>query len=437
MKSGAVLSASSQTADSMVLHATPRLGPFLALAVQMGLLQLVFTLTRTLGNPEFLQLSAIAFGAFLVHYWLPFRWKEPFWIAVSLGGAFFLLPARVAELLIAAGLVFFAILRSRLVYKWRVLAITAIFGALAYGAVKTLPHVPSGFYPVFGSIFMFRIIIYAYDLSHGKEPARLLPFLSYFFLLPNYLFSLFPVIDFQTMRRTYYQRDAHVIAQQGVLWMTRGSIHLMLYRVIVYFNDAYLPDRVTSLGALISTLVLTYLLYLNVSGQFHLVIGMLHLFGYDLPETNRRYLLASSMMDFWRRINIYWKDFMVKIVYFPVYFKWRKKGEVRAQVVATVAVFVVTWILHSYQYFWIKGKFEITWPDTIFWTLLGLLVILNVLWDSKHKRRLPDVSWRGRAVHAAQVLGTFMLITTLWSLWSAPTLGSWSYLMTHWIHGGR
>jgi hypothetical protein len=142
-------------------------------------------------------------------------------------------------------------------------------------------------------------------------------------------------------------------------------------------------------------------------------------------------------MDFWRRINIYWKDFMVKIVYFPVYFKWRKKGEVRAQVVATVAVFVVTWILHSYQYFWIKGKFEITWPDTIFWTLLGLLVILNVLWDSKHKRRLPDVSWRGRAVHAAQVLGTFMLITTLWSLWSAPTLGSWSYLMTHWIHGGR
>jgi D-alanyl-lipoteichoic acid acyltransferase DltB (MBOAT superfamily) len=341
----------------------------------------------------------------------------------------------VALLLVAVGLTFFLILRSPLSNRWRLLALATVFAAFIYGCATKIPGIPIAFYPVFGAMFMFRIIIYAYDLAHGRERARLLPFMSYFFLLPNYYFTLFPVIDFQTMRRSYYQRDIHDIAQQGIHWMVRGAIQLMLYRLVVYFNDPYLPDRVTSFGALISTMVLTFLLYLNVSGQFHLIVGMLHLFGYDLPETNRRYLLARNFTDFWRRINIYWKDFMVKIVYFPVYFKLRKRGDTRAQVTATAAVFMVTWILHSYQFFWIKGQFSLGWQDTVFWGILGLLVITSVLFESQHKRRRTDSSWRAHALHAAQVLGTFTLVTALWSLWSSPSVNAWIYLMTHWVHG--
>jgi hypothetical protein len=94
---------------------------------------------------------------------------------------------------------------------------------LAYGRATGALAIPGAFYPVFGAIFMFRIIIYVYDLAHSRERARLLPFLSYFFVLPNYYFTFFPVIDFQTMRRSYYQRDIHEIAQQGIRWMTRGA----------------------------------------------------------------------------------------------------------------------------------------------------------------------------------------------------------------------
>jgi D-alanyl-lipoteichoic acid acyltransferase DltB (MBOAT superfamily) len=428
----------SRSSDPKEIHATTEPMRFLVLAAQLALLQLVFSVYHTMERPAFLNMTAIAFGAFLVHYWLPFRFKEPFWVAVSMVTGFFLVkPHWIQLLILMVGLTFFLILRSRAPYKWRVVSVAAIFLALIYCCAAKVPLIPQNFYPLFGAIFMFRIVIYVYDVAHTREPARLLPFLSYFFLLPNYFFALFPVIDFQTMRRTYYQRDIHEIAQQGIHWMARGAIHLMLYKLVTYFNDAYLPDRVTSFGALVASMVLTFLLYLNVSGQFHLIIGILHLFGYDLPETHRRYLLSSSIMDFWRRINIYWKDFMVKIVYFPVYFRLRKKGDVRAQVIATAAVFLVTWALHSYQFFWIRGEYEVNWPDTIFWSVLGLLVIVNVLLDSRRKRRRPDVSWRGRAVHAVQVLGTFMVITTLWSLWSAPSVHSWVYLMTHWIKGAQ
>jgi hypothetical protein len=180
---------------------------------------------------------------------------------------------------------------------------------------------------------------------------------------------------------------------------------------------------------------LTFLLYLNVSGKFHIIVGMLHLFGYDLPETNRRYLLASSFLDFWRRINIYWKDFMVKVVYFPVYFKFRKRGDLRAQILGSAAVFTVSWAAHSYQTLWIEGRFALSWTDTIFWGILGVLVIANVMYDYWHKARQTPPTWRDRGLRAIRTFGTFATIVVLWSLWSSASVTSWLYLITRWTGG--
>ncbi|HEY2472128.1 MAG TPA: hypothetical protein VGI45_30355 [Terracidiphilus sp.] len=415
-------------------HAATSLAGFSILAAQIaGLLLLIHT--YHLETTHFVDMCAIVFGAFFVHYWLPFRFKEAFWVAVSILGSFFLLDKTVAALVLGTGIAIFLILRTPLTLRWRVVLVSVLFAALLYGCVTRPAGIPLGFYAVFGGIFMFRVMIYVYDLAHAKEPISFLSYLSYFFILPNYYFTLFPVIDFQTMRSTYYRRNIHDIAQQGIHWMVRGAVQLMLYRVVLYFDDPFLPDRVNSFPKLVTNMVLTFLLYLNVSGKFHLVVGMLHLFGYDLPETNRRYLLSSSFLDFWRRINIYWKDFMVKIVYLPVYFKYRKRGDLRAQVLGTAAVFTFTWAAHSYQSLWIDGKLSITWPDTIFWSALGILVMANVVFNWWHKQRRVGASWRDRGLHAARVLGTVSVILVLWSLWSSPSVGSWLYLMSRWTQG--
>ena len=415
-------------------HAATNLVGFATLTAQiLGLLFLLHY--YHLESPQFVIMSAMVFGAFLIHYWLPFRFKEIFWVAVSIGGSFVLLSHVVAALVLGAGLVIFLILRSPLAFRWRCAFVFAVFAALIYECASGKLDVPRSFYAVFGGIFMFRIVIYIYDLAHAKNPPSLLSYLSYFFILPNYLFSLFPVIDFQTMRTTYYRRNIHEVAQQGIHWMVRGAVQLMLYRVVLYLDDPYLPDRVTTLPKLITSMVLTYLLYLNVSGKFHIVVGMLHLFGYDLPETNRRYLLANSFLDYWRRINIYWKDFMVKIVYMPVYFKFRKRGDLRAQILGSAAVFAVSWVAHSYQSLWIQGHLSFAWTDTIFWGLLSVLVIANVVYDSRHKTQRAFSLWQERGLLAMRTVGTFAVVIVLWSLWSAPTLSSWFYLMTRWTQG--
>ncbi|NIO08549.1 MAG: hypothetical protein GTO40_11300, partial [Deltaproteobacteria bacterium] len=58
------------------------------------------------------------------------------------------------------------------------------------------------------------------------------------------------------------------------------------------------------------------------------------------PETNYRYFLASNFTDFWRRANIYWKDFMLKVVYYPTYFRLRKWDDTFRLIFATVLVFL-------------------------------------------------------------------------------------------------
>lgn len=393
----------------------------------------MFFLRYHIEEPAFILLAAATFGGFAVHYWLPTSWKQPFFALLSAGGAFLLVEPLVATLVLATVGLIYAAARMPASYPVRVGAIGAVFGALMLGRAYGLGGVPDAFWPVIGALLMFRLLIYVYDLRHMKEPPGLTEFAAYFLMLPNFYFLFFPVVDFQTMRKSFLRRPAHEIAQTGVTWMVRGGIQLLVYRVVLNLKGPGTPDAVTTLPQLAACMLLVYMLYLRVSGTFHVIIGMLHLFGYDLPETHRRYLLARSLTDFWRRINIYWKDFMVKLVYLPAYFRFRRSGPVRAQVIATALVFLATWAFHSYQYFWMGGEFLLSWPDTLFWGVLGVLVIGNLLLELRAKAReaRPD----GPVIGALKTAGTFTFIVVLWSMWNSSSMGAWFDLLTYWKVG--
>jgi alginate O-acetyltransferase complex protein AlgI len=410
--------------DVRVANSQTDLRRFAMLTVPLALLLVTFKV-YSLEQPAFILLAYMIFGGFAVSYWLPFRFKETFVILLSLAGAWVLLSPIVAGLLILAGLTMFAIVRSGAAFRWKVVALLAILAACIYGRATDRLPVPKEFWPVFGAVFMFRTIVYLYDLKHMRGTASLKDFLSYFFLLPNYYFLLFPVIDFQTFRKSYFKRNIHTVAQQGVWWILRGTIQLLLYRVIYQLQGTFSPPAVSTAVAVMVKVVCSYLLYLRISGQFHIIAGMLCLFGYDLPEMNRRYLLANSINDFWRRVSIYWKDFMVKIFYFPAYFKMRRKGELRAQLLATVLVFLVTWFLHAYQFFWLQGKFHVTYTDSLFWLILGSLVVAEVWYTATHKKRPRETGWAPRVRNALHVAATFTLIAVLWSMWSSNSLTEW------------
>jgi hypothetical protein len=249
-------------------------------------------------------------------------------------------------------------------------------------------------------------------------------------MLPNVCFPLFPVVDYKTFCSTYYNEDWPRVYQTGLKWMYRGVIQLLLYRVVYQ----YAPLDVSKLSSALDVagcMLGMYLLYLRVSGTFHLIVGLLHMFGFNLPETHHLYLLSSSFTDFWRRINIYWKDFVMKLFFYPIHFKLRKIGPIRAMLVATLATFLATWTLHSWQWFWIRGKPLLDWKDFSFWIILAALVSATVIYETirGRKRTLTPsrVTLRQRLILGLQAAAVFSLMCILWAYWSCQT---WSEFET-------
>jgi hypothetical protein len=203
--------------------------------------------------------------------------------------------------------------------------------------------------------------------------------------------------------------------------MLRGVIHLLLYRFVNYYL-VIAPEDVTNTTELVRYLISNFALYLRISGQFHLIIGILHLFGFNLPETHHLYFLASSFTDLWRRINIYWKDFMMKLFYYPTYFKIRQWGAITSLVFATFFVFFLTWVFHAYQWFWLRGSFLFTAPDILFWFILAVLVGERSL--GQRSKSIEEI-----AAQAIRLAGTFSVMAVLWSLWSSASVREWIALL--------
>ncbi len=381
------------------------------------------------------RVAPIALVGFVVNHVLPMRYRLPFFATLSLLLLFVVFGVVQSAWLVALGLLLIGIAHLPVRFVWRVvllLGVGTVFAALRVGVGPDMPW-RSAIWPILGSMFMFRLIAYMYDLRHMKDKPTVARTLAYFFGLPNVSFLLYPVIDYATFKRTYYDRDAFTIYRQGINWMVRGLTHLMIYRMI-YQYGTMLPTDVQNGTDFMRYVLANFGLYLRVSGQFHLIVGMLHLFGFRLPETHHFFYVASSFTEFWRRINIYWKDFMTKVIYMPAYFKLKKRGDAFGLVTSTILVFFATWFFHSYQWFWLLGTWLLSWTDTLFWAILAVLLSFNVLREYRQgrKRTTKSTEWttaeRTRLV--INTLITFTVICLLWTLWTMPTLRDFAALLT-------
>jgi D-alanyl-lipoteichoic acid acyltransferase DltB (MBOAT superfamily) len=398
-------------------------------AVMLQLLLLVAVLRLwNLETQAFENVAMLVLAAFLPHHFLPPRFRIAAFALLSVASVVQVFGTTTAAWVLVPGVVLMGLCHAPLAFGLRIALVLAAGGALAVARLSPAwwpepLRFPGAIWPILGSMFMFRLPVYLYDLKHAAAPMGAWRALAYFFMLPNVCCPLFPVVDYQTMWRNHYNDDALRIYQLGTKWILRGLVHLLIYR-FVYMRcmiDVNHARDALDVGQYVLT---TFLLYLKISGLFHLVVGMLHLFGFNLPETHHLYLLSSSFTDFWRRINIYWKDFITKLVFYPLYFRWRTMPGTRAVVLATLVAFMATWLLHSYQWFWIRGTFPIVWSDLVFWLGLGLVVVVNVVWEQRRGRkrslRAAPRSARQDLGLVLRTAGVFVAICILWTIWSTP-----------------
>ncbi|MEZ4700600.1 MAG: hypothetical protein R2834_09755, partial [Rhodothermales bacterium] len=411
------------------------LGRFAAVVAQLALVLFAIYQFKIEEQSGFTRILGLVFTGFVIHAWLPVNARLPFFFGLTLTGIYLVFGLVNAVWLIGLSLGLILLAHLPIDYRARIaLIVVAGAGLTVMMAGYYTTSWSTAILPILGSMFMFRMALYLYDMRNEKKPATLFERLSYFFQLPNIVFPFYPIVDYITFRRTYYDRDAYEIYQKGVLWMLRGVIHLLMYRVVYYYFTPAVED-IQGLGGVVLFIVSAYLLYLRVSGLFHLIVGLMCLFGFNLPETHKRYFLASSFNDYWRRINIYWKDFMMKLFFYPVYMRVRNWGNIPALVFSTVVVFACTWLLHSYQWFWLQGDFPLTTVDGVYWGVLGVLVAINSVWESvsgtKKGKSLSKKGWtlRGALKLSLKTVSTFVFLGLMWSFWSSDSVSEWVSVM--------
>lgn len=202
---------------------------YVAIVAQLALLTVVLRQFQ-IESAGFLRLALLAFGGFAVHALLPLRYRLPFFLALSIAGLVLVLNVINAAWILAIGLILIGMCHVPIAFRWRcalLIGTSAVLTAVRAGWISV--PISDAIWPILGSMFMFRMIVYMYDLSHATRAVSPVRSLAYFFMLPNACFPLFPVVDSDAFRRNYFDDDAYQIYQTGIHWMVRGVIHLLLY----------------------------------------------------------------------------------------------------------------------------------------------------------------------------------------------------------------
>ncbi|MGH9443531.1 MAG: hypothetical protein ACRD16_14785 [Thermoanaerobaculia bacterium] len=406
------------------------LAAFAVVAVEVALAAFLIRQYH-LFNPAFYQLVLpLACAGFVIQHLSPSSWRLPIFLIASLAAILLVVGWQDALVITAVGAILLALFHAP-IRVWQRLAALSAMGA-AFAWLRTSSRFPAlgALWPILGSMFVFRAVVYFHDVRHAKTRPTLLEGAAYLFLLPNVCFPLFPVVDLSALRRGRAGAPRVFVYHRGALFMIRGALLVLLYR-IVYYRIVVRADSVATAGQLLVYMVGNFLLILSMIGQFDLIVGMIHLFGFNLPAINRQNFLSRSFTDFWRRNNIYWRDFMQKVAYYPVYFGLRRWGTTLALAAACVVVFVATWLLHAIQWFWILGNFPVSVPDVLFWGLFGLIFTFSALRDDRRSRlkKSPGSPLRRALATIGGTVGTFMAVTVLWCLWTSPSLAAFLHLL--------
>jgi hypothetical protein len=276
-----------------------------------------------------------------------------------------------------------------------------------------------------GIFIMLRFIFLLYEISFIKTKPSFLERVNYLFMLPNIFFPLFPIVDPLVFFKQK-ESDTNEAIALGKMWLVRGILHLLFYRFIYLYVSPSIYELHSWRDLLIFVLS-GYSLILRLSGIFYLSGGIIALMGYKLPPLFENYFLVRNFRDLWRRINLYWRHFMWRVFYYPMLFRLKKWPQKRAVLFTVMIMFGVTWLLHGWQWYWVKGFFPLLPNDILYWAIFGcILAYVSVRAFSEIKSNATP----GPFARGIGIISMFFAMSLLWSLWTASSLTEWLYIIS-------
>lgn len=301
-----------------------------------------------------------------------------------------------------------------------------------------------------------RVLWLTYDLWTGRV-VRVPPldFALYFLGLPALIGnaatpSLRAFIDSQDHGRDIRLSDlagARTIAAcLGLATVSYVTIAMLGYSPAVRLLFPRCDLSTAGPGVIWFKLLVTYVIqYLFLLATEQASIGVARLFGYGLRDNYRQPFASSSIADFWRRWNIYFREYHVAVTFMPVaLFLARWQGEQRRWHVAAAscATFLGTLVLNilplallaafSGSSIYVPRPFSqgsevadrnlvqvIEWARlvpslAVYYCIEGLAVALTLMYEFRRPHRQSERrSWKGRVVWMVGIAASFAFIGAL------------------------
>ena len=369
----------------------------------------------------------IAFSVLLPFYYsIKIKYRLPVLIIFFAAFLVYALGAVSAAFYILSALFLLALIRSVKSF-WMYLLLFAFFAALIVLRLEIF-YAPKLIYavPYIAAAFMFRGIRMYYESKHGFLKSGFWMDLAFFFIPANLCFLLFGVIDPVKFSNSFVGFPAF---KTGIKRISLGMGLALLYRFILnVFPVSF--EEVINFSTLFHYAVLKYLIVINLAGVLISGLGTLGLCGFELPPLFGNLLLATSFTEMWRKVNAYWREFMIRIFYYPLFLKLRKLSMFLRIFIAINAAFIISWILHDYQLFWISGEWHPKLTGLMYWLLFGNFVAVNV-YQEFFIGKPPLRNFITRAFFAA---GVFFTCAFLWLLWNSETISEFTYLIYSSFH---
>jgi hypothetical protein len=238
-------------------------------------------------------------------------------------------------------------------------------------------------------------------------------------------------VDDEQMRRTTASGTFSVLVCIGCLLLWFG---LRWIQMTTGVSLTYREEEVTlSKGAPALWLMIfgwQYWYYLRRMATEQLSVGTYRLYGRDLKDDFAKPLLSRSILEYWRRWNALWREYLVSIVYYPVVLRLARRYGAKTPWIYAVAGFA-TFMYGTLFDFFPRLLFFVGDLDSGVWDFMLSLLLYHVCWACCLAVSLYLNSARGRGKMArlmdAPWMAPFQIALTLTiasvcRIWEIPWL---------------
>ena len=177
--------------------------------------------------------------------------------------------------------------------------------------------------PIGISFYTFQSMSYTIDVYRGKAKAEKNPinFGAYISLFPQLIAG--PIVRFSDIATQLRERTINLERiRYGVLRFVCG-----LGKKVLLANQAgevfqtianYKVSQMTTVSAWLGILAFMFQIYFDFSGYSDMAIGLMAVFGFEIPENFKHPYEAKSITEFWRRWHISLGNWFKEYVYIPL-----------------------------------------------------------------------------------------------------------------------